>query len=363
MTARARQPSRPPGARWRAGVRAGVLIAALVATALPATAARTVVDDAGRRVEIPDRIARVFAAGPPASILLYTVAPQTMVGWTRPLSAEERAFVPAPYAALPTLGRLTGRGNTANVEAVLAARPDVILDYGILGPTYASLADRVQQQTGVPYLLYDGSLSALPRVLEQVGGLLSVRDHAARLARSAETTLRDVDQRVARVPIERRPRVFYARGPRGLETATIGAITVESIERLGGRNVVGERPGTPGTTTVSAEQILGWNPEVLITIDRAFFAQVATDPVWREVRAVRDRRVYLVPQEPFPWIDFPPSVNRLIGLRWLGRVLYPGEFPEDLRDEVRRFYTLYYHRAPDERQLDALLADAGLPRP
>jgi ABC-type Fe3+-hydroxamate transport system substrate-binding protein len=51
-----------------------------------------------------------------------------MVGWTRPLSAEERAFVPAPYAALPTLGRLTGRGNTANVETVLAARPDVILD-------------------------------------------------------------------------------------------------------------------------------------------------------------------------------------------------------------------------------------------
>jgi iron complex transport system substrate-binding protein len=335
----------------------------IMVAACPAAAARVVVDDAGRRVEVPDKIERVFAAGPPASILLYTVAPQTMVGWTRPLSAEERAFVPAPYAALPTLGRLTGRGNTANVETVLAARPDVILDYGVLQPTYAALADRVQQQTGVPYLLYDGTLSALPRTLERVGELLGVRDHAARLARHAETTLRDVDQRAARVPAERRPRFFYARGPRGLETATAGAITVESIERLGGRNVVGERPGAPGTTTVSAEQILGWNPEVLITIDRAFFGQVATDPVWREVRAVRDRRVYLVPQEPFPWIDFPPSVNRLIGLRWLGRVLYPGEFPEDLREEVRRFYTLFYHRAPDERQLDALLADAGLPRP
>src|SRR5262245_58528433 len=121
--------------------------------ALPAAAARTVVDDTGRRVEIPDRIERVLAAGPPASVLVYTVAPQTLVGWTRPLTPEERAFIPAPYAALPTLGRLTGRANTANVESVLAARPDIILDYGILGPTYASLADRVQQQTGVPYLL------------------------------------------------------------------------------------------------------------------------------------------------------------------------------------------------------------------
>ena len=176
MTTRARGRWRRPRARWPAVAWA---VAAMVAGAsLPAAAARSVVDDAGRRVEVPDRIERVFAAGPPASILLYTVAPQTMVGWTRPLSAEERAFVPAPYASLPTLGRLTGRGNTANVETVLATRPDVILDYGVLQPTYAALADRVQQQTGCPYLLYDGSLSALPRTLERVGDLLGVRDHA-----------------------------------------------------------------------------------------------------------------------------------------------------------------------------------------
>src|SRR5262245_56606267 len=359
MTLRAR--ARCQRSRARRPVLAWVVATMVVATALPAAAARIVVDDAGRRVEVPDRIARVFAAGPPASILLYTVAPQTMVGWTRPLSAEERAFVPAPYASLPTLGRLTGRGNTANVETVLGARPDIILDFGVLQPTYAALADRVQQQTGVPYLLYDGSLSALPRTLERIGEVLGVRDHAARLARHAEATLRDVDQRVARVPAERRPRFYYARGPRGLETATTGAITVESIERLGGQNVVGERSGATGTTTVSPEQILAWNPEVLITIDRAFFAHVATDPVWREVRAVRDRRVYLDPQDPFPWIDFPPSVNRLIGLRWLGRVLYPAHFPEDLRQETRVLYALFDHQAPTEAQLDTLLA--GLERP
>jgi iron complex transport system substrate-binding protein len=143
-----------------------------------AAQSRAVVDDAGRRVEIPARIERVLAAGPPASILLYALAPSALIGWTRPLSAEERVFIPAPYASLPTLGRLTGRGNTANVEAVLAARPDLILDYGTIGPTHVSLADRVQQQTGVPYLLYDGSLSALPRTLERVGELLGTRDRA-----------------------------------------------------------------------------------------------------------------------------------------------------------------------------------------
>ena len=66
----------------------------------------------------------------------------------------ERAFIPARYADLPTLGRLTGRGNTTNVEAVLAARPDLVLDYGALTEAYRSLADCVQQQTGIPYLLF-----------------------------------------------------------------------------------------------------------------------------------------------------------------------------------------------------------------
>jgi len=212
-------------------------------------------------------------------------------------------------------------------------------------------------------VLYDGGLSAMPRALEQAGDLLGVRDRAVRLARYAEGVLRDVDARVARVAPERRPRFYYARGPRGLETATRGAINVESIERLGARNVAGDRPGSPGTTAVSPEQILGWDPEVIVALDPAFVAQVATDPVWRDVKAVKDGRVHLVPQDPFPWVDFPPSVNRLIGLRWLGRVLYPDLFPEDLRQETRAFYTLFYHRTPDDRQLDTLLAGLERGRP
>jgi iron complex transport system substrate-binding protein len=55
-------------------------------------------------------------------------------------------------------------------------------------------------------------------------------------------------------------------------------------------------------------------------------------------------------------MDFPPSVNRVIGLRWLGHVLYPEAFPGNPRADVREFYRLFYHRVPDERQLDGLLA-------
>src|SRR5262245_7261815 len=92
----------------------------------PAADKRIITDSALRRAEVPAGVDRVYAAGPPAAILLYTLAPDKMLGWNRPLGAYERAFVPARYADLPTLGSLTGRGNTANAETVLGTKPDVV---------------------------------------------------------------------------------------------------------------------------------------------------------------------------------------------------------------------------------------------
>ena len=338
-----------------------VILLAMASVAVAADT-RAVTDSAGRRADVPARIDRVYAAGGPASIFLYTLAPDKMLGWNRPVSLEERAFMPARFAELPTLGRLTGRGNTASVETVLGSRPDLIFDYGSLTATYRSLADRTQQQIGVPYLLFDGSLSAIPTVYPLVGDVLGASDRGLELGRYAERLLTETDRRVARVPADRRPSVYYARGPKGLETAARGSINVESLERLGARNVA-EKLGSGGVAAVSPEQVLAWDPEIIIAIDPAFVASVRTDPLWKNVRAVREGRVYLVPQSPFPWVDFPPSVNRLIGLKWLGRILYPEQFPEDLRRETRAFYTLFYHQAPTEAQLDALLAGLERPRP
>ena len=134
---------------------------------------------------------------------------------------------------------------------------------------------------------------------------------------------------------------------------------MESIERIGARNVAAEHMGTGGLVTISSEQLLLWDPEVVVAIDPAFVSAAGTDDVWKGVKAVRTGRLYIAPDDPFGWIDSPPSVNRLIGLRWLGRVSIPKVFPEDLRAETRNFYTLFYHRTPDERQLNELLERRG----
>jgi iron complex transport system substrate-binding protein len=166
--------------------------------------------------------------------------------------------------------------------------------------------------------------------------------------------MKTVRTRAAAVPEARRPRVYYARGPRGLETGLGGSINVETIEFLGAKNVAGGQRG--GLANVSIEQVLAWNPEVIVTIDQDFAAGVRSDPRWASVAAVRSGRVHLSPKLPFGWVDFPPSVNRLIGLWWLGKVLYPEQFPDDLREKTRDFYTRFYHVTPSAAQIERILA-------
>jgi len=316
-----------------------------------------VVDGAGRPIRIPETVARVFPAGPPAAILLYTLAPDLLLGWPRAIRLEERAYLLPQIGVRPEVGRLTGRGNTANLETVLQLKPDLLLDVGSTDGTYVSLADRVQAQTGISYALLDGRLDPTAETYRILGRLVRHEEQAAELTRYAEATLRSVRERVAAVPQEQRPRTYYARGPRGLETGLAGSINVEALEVMGARNVAGGQRG--GLIPVSLEQVLAWDPEVIITIDQDFARTVRTDPNWAPVSAVRAGRVHLSPKLPFGWVDFPPSVNRLVGLWWLGKMLYPELFPEDLGPIARDFYARFYHVSVTDDQLEQVLAGRG----
>src|SRR5262245_33684559 len=120
------------------------------------THAATVTDATGRDLSVPGNVARVFPAGPPAAILLYTLAPDLLLGWPRANRPEECAFMLADVCARPEVGRITGRGNTANLESVLALKPDLILDVGSTSATFVSLAERVHEQTAMSYGLVEG---------------------------------------------------------------------------------------------------------------------------------------------------------------------------------------------------------------
>jgi iron complex transport system substrate-binding protein len=245
----------------------------------------------------------------------------------------------------------------------MAAKPDLVVDIGSTSPTYVSVAERVQQQTGIPYLLFDGKLADSPRLLRELGRAIGVASEGDGLASFVESSMTSIAARIATIPQERRPRVFYARGASGLATAPRGSLQAEVFDLAGARNVAEPPPGFPGNLfNVSLEQVLLWQPDVIVTIDPAFARSVRGRPEWQSVPAVKNDRIYVAPELPFGWIDAPPAVNRLLGLEWLVRILHPTVFPEPLGPRIVEFHRRFYHRMPTDAQVAALLATAGLSR-
>jgi iron complex transport system substrate-binding protein len=331
-----------------------MLLAILALPILPAQA-RTIVDSAGREVEIPDEVNTVFAAGPPASILVYILKPEALTGWPRALRAEERDYIAEPFRDIPETGRITGRGGEANLERVLQIKPDLIVDFGSVRDTYVDLANRVQAQTDIPYVLIDGRFENTPDALRLLGEVLGVPDRGEALAADVEATFARIDKILADVPEDERPRVYLARGPEGLETGMKGSINTEIIERAGGRNVADDGGATRGLVQASMEQVIVANPDTIVTWDPIFFGKVFDDPLWQGIDAVKNGRVYLSPTAPFGWIDRPPSLNRMMGLIWMAGLLYPDRWEGDLREDTRAFYKLYYHVDLSDDALERLL--------
>ncbi|WP_417280061.1 ABC transporter substrate-binding protein [Celeribacter sp.] len=349
---RAMCPQKPLGI-----LRSALVVLALVLVVPLQARAQTheIVDATGRTVTIPDAPTRVFAAGPPAAALLYALNPDAMIGWVRPPAEADLPYLLPQTHDLPTLGRLTGRGDTLNLEVLLSAEPELILDFGTVNDTYLDLAARIQEQTGIPYVLIDGSFDNTPAALRLLGDILGVPERAEELASYAEETFAMVDSTLEGIPEADRPGVYLARSADGLETAGPNSLNAEIISRVGARNVV--EASNDGLSNISPENVLAWAPDVIVTIDAGFAETVGSNPAWADVPAVADGRVYLAARAPFGFIDSPPSVNRLIGLRWAMNTLYLEEANSDLRQDVRDFYTLFYQVTPDDEALTALVGE------
>lgn len=328
----------------------------LAAICVPAVA-RQITDAGGRKVDIPERIGRVFPAGPPAAVMVYVVAPEKLLGWHRAPTPKEQEFLLPNARLLPTLDRLTGESGMIRPDVLQNAKPDIIIDVGTVDGEYVALADKVQAETGIPYVLIDGSLSRSAQSLRQVGDLLGVQSRGDELAAFAAARLLALEHDLASVPADERPNVYYGRGPNGLETGAAGSLNVELIDLAGGRNVAAAA-GPGELQTVSLDTVRKWNPDIILGTSASFVDDAASDPRWADVAAVRHRRIYQTPTLPFGWIDSPPGINRLIGIPWLTELFYPGRFRTDLRTEVRTFFKLFYQIELAETQIDDLVRSA-----
>ncbi|MBA7801142.1 ABC transporter substrate-binding protein [Citrobacter freundii] len=333
------------------------MFAQLVATTLllrhlPAFAQTPLTMDVGI-LPPPDAIQRVVSAGAPADVLLLAVAPEKLVGFSS-FDFSRQAALPFSddIRALPKLGRLAGRASTLSLEALLALKPDLVVDCGNADETWLSQARQVSAQTHIPWLLINGELRQTPAQLAAAGNALGT---AARTAAQAGLARQFIDEADAfSHSAAAKLRFYAARGARGLETGLQGSLHTEAAELLGLENVA-RIPGRQGLAQVSMENLLNWQPDIILVQDAVTAQHLREDPLWQGVKAVAGKRILFLSGLPFGWLDAPPGINRLLGLRRLHAWLDP-DVAARFKFDMQRYAELFWHTTLSDSQYQTLVA-------
>lgn len=332
-----------------------LFVALLLSWSAPSLA-REILDMAGRRVEVPENLQRIYTPVPPLSALLAVLAPEKLIALNLPINEKQARFLPRGLAELPVLGGLYGHGPALNPEEILALKPDVVMAApDPMGGT--SDTDRAFAKPGLPVVYVRiFSIRDYPAALRFLGQLLDRASRAEQLASYIEQALARVDAAVGQMPEAAKTRYYYAEGPDGLMTECSDSFHVETMTLAGGQNIEQCAQSTHmGMERASLDAIVLGRPQILIALDPHLRDTIVKDPAWRHVPAVADEKILTVPRLPFNWLDRPPSFMRALGAQWLANAFYPEKFPLDLRAETKKFYALFFNVELSDADVDALL--------
>lgn len=321
---------------------------------------QTITDMVGNQVTIPTTINKVYCTSPIGTYILYTLAPDKLLGWNTDLNDQTKPFIAEKYRNLPSLGGTMGGQNTFNVEAITALKPDIILDFAY-NQQVPDMVKQLGQQTGIPVVEMDSALKATPDSYRLLGKVLGNEARGNELADYAQKMMDNVSSMVAKVPDSEKVKIYYAESADGLMTDGSDSMHTEVIDYLKASNVVTMDTSASGKgAKVSMEQVVNWNPDVIIANVQMggsdFVKSVYNDPTWAGINAVKNHRIYMPASLPFNWFDRPPCIARIFGVEWLGCELYPNYVNVDLKTDLKSFYKEFYGVDVSDDQANALIA-------
>ena len=321
---------------------------------------REITDMAGRKVTVPaaEDIESVFSTGPVAAIFMYMVAPDKLLGWNYELNDVEKSIILEKYHDLPNFGM----GDAINYEAVIAANPTIALNCGKINDAMVSDCDALSKSLRIPVIAVDNELNNSAEAFRFMGELLGVEDHAEELAEYSEKIFTDIAS-LADIPEDEKVSVYFGNGEDSLETAPRGSQHAQILDAVNVTNVADLELGDGSRVQISAEQLLAWNPDVIVVngepkadkSGNSAAEDILSNPDYASLKAVQDNKVYGTPNAPFSWVDRPAGPNRLIGMRWLSAVVYPEYIKCDVNEEIREFFNLFYHVDLSDEQLENVL--------
>jgi iron complex transport system substrate-binding protein len=284
------------------------------ATAVPAVETQTIVDSLGRNVSIPMTPRRIVSLAPSVTEILFAVgAGPQVVGDTKFCN------YPAEAQALPKIGGFTAK--TISVEAIVDLTPDLV----IAGTASQKPVVEALEKLNLPVLvLAPDSFEAVYAGIEQTGAVTGHTEEAETVVAQMRQRVAMVTAKVASVPADQRPAVFWEVFDEPLTTAGPNTFIGQMIQLAGATNIFED--AQEHYPQVSAELVVERDPDVILgpsTQSAKLTPElIAQRPGWSNLTALRKKRVYLLDGE----ITSRAGPRLADGLEALAKALYPELF-------------------------------------
>ncbi|MEI6206503.1 MAG: ABC transporter substrate-binding protein [Desulfuromonadales bacterium] len=318
---------------------------------------RLITDMHGKKVTVPVPLNRVALFGGPSGQIAYILgARNQLCAVTSALKGSEliNAFDPT-IKSLPGPRSVSGQ---INIEELVLSNPQLV----IAGTMDGSI---VEKKTKIPVAYTESNMNhgrdLLKREIRFYASVFQKEERGEKYIAYLEKTIAFVTSRTADIPEEKKKKVFNAYSHNHL--VTLGGdtfmheriVTAGCIDATVEIRTSGSKEGLhSGLTEISQEKVLDWNPDILI-IDSGKPDDLYKDARWKNIKAVRNRQVYIQPTGVFIW-DRPTAEAAVLYPLWLAKTVYPERFKDvNMMKEVKRFYSEVMFFNLSDTQAKALL--------
>jgi iron complex transport system substrate-binding protein len=252
----------------------------LTSVAVPGFASRTLKDELGRTVEVPDHPHRVVCLIPSVVDVVYSLGAGADVVAVSDFTKYPKEALQKPSIGLPL---------NPSIEAIVALRPDLVVGSGDLNVLES--ADSLER-LGIPVFMADPhGIEGIYASILSIGKALNRDANAASLVARLRARLAAVNSSVADKP---KLRVFMAIWYDPVMTIGRKAFIGEMIEAAGGRSVTDDI--TQEWPEISLESVVSRQPDAILFIkgSKLTAEELKTRPGWEHVKAVQQGHVYYV---------------------------------------------------------------------
>ena len=188
------------------------------------------------------------------------------------------------------------------------------------------------------------------------------RESGQELADLVDRTTTMAAENSAKITDDMRVRAMYTTGEDGLGTNAAGSIQAQVLDLMGIENaaVVEDVSNKGGGNPINLEQLYRFDPDVILFTAGSTYSTAADDEAWQPLRAIEEGDFYEIPSMPYNWLSNPPSLNMLLGIWWLGNLLYPQYYDYDMVEKTQEIFRLFWDYDLSGEEARQMLANSTL---